>query len=59
VQGVVREKISDVGDRRRPRYQREWQGAIRPKRVGRLWIDIIFGWLISVASEKQIAVNLV
>jgi hypothetical protein len=42
--------ISDVGDKGTPGYQREWQGAIRLKRVGMVWIWKVFGPVITVGS---------
>ena len=49
-QAFVGRKISDVGDRGTPGYRREWQGAIRLKRVDMFWK--VFGPVISFESGQ-------
>ena len=46
----VGRKSPGVGDMRVPRYRREWQGAIRLKRVDMFWIWEVFGSVITVGS---------
>jgi hypothetical protein len=46
----VERKISDVGDRGTPGYRREWQGAIKLKRVDMVRIWKVFGSLITIGS---------
>jgi hypothetical protein len=51
----VGRKISDVSDRGTPGYRREWQESFRPRRLDILWIWEVFGSVISLGSEQNLA----
>jgi hypothetical protein len=48
----VGRKISDVGDKGTPGYQRDWQEFFRSKSVDMLRIWGLFGSVISVGSGQ-------